>query len=156
MTSYVVYDSQFGNTRQLAQVIGDKLATAGAVQVIPTAESTPVPADVDLLIIGGPTHAHGASAGMKALLNALGSGSLEGVPAAAFDTRFHIARWLSGSAAGVIAKRLRKAGCELVMPPESFFVSRDEEPVLLSGEFDRARSWARAVLAAVPSAVVKA
>jgi flavodoxin len=156
MKSCVVYDSKFGNTRKVAQAIGDELAAAGAVQVIPAAEATPLPADVDLLIIGGPTHAHGASAGMKALLNALGSGSLEGVPAAAFDTRFHVARWLSGSAAGVIAKRLRGAGCELVMPPESFFVSRDEEPVLLSGECDRARSWVRAVLSAVPATVVRA
>jgi flavodoxin len=155
MKSYVVYDSKFGNTRQIAQAIGDELAVVGAVQVIPAAEATPLPADLNLLIIGGPTHAHGASAGMKALLNEIGSGSLDGVPAAAFDTRFHMARWLSGSAAGAIAKRLRKAGCELVMPPESFFVSRDDEPVLLPGEFDRARSWARAVLTAVPATVVR-
>lgn len=156
MNALVVYDSKFGNTRQIAQVIGDALAGACAVQVLPPAEAMPLPADIGLLVVGGPTHAHGASAGMKALLDSVGRGSLEGVPAAAFDTRFQVARWLSGSAAGVIAKRLQKAGCTMVMPPASFFVSRDDEPVLIPGELERARTWALAVLTAVPAALTRA
>jgi flavodoxin len=142
----VVYDSKFGNTRTIAQAIGDTLAERFQVQVIPTAEAAPLPADVDLLIIGGPTHAHGASEGMKALLDTLGRGALKGVPAAAFDTRFKMARWLSGSAAMVIARRLRAAGCTPALPPESFFVTRDKEPGMLPGEMERARFWAHALL----------
>ena len=148
MKALVIYDSRFGNTEQVARAIGDTLSDRFAVQVIPAAEAVLLTSDTDLLVIGGPTHGHGMSAGMKALLAGLGHGTLAGLPAAAFDTRFQMPRWLSGSAADVIAKRLRKAGCDLVMPPESFFVARGQEGPLLAGERERAGAWARALLAA--------
>jgi flavodoxin len=151
MDALVVYDSKFGNTKRIAQAIGDTLAERFAVQVIPAAEAAPLPTEIDLLVIGGPTHAHGASAGMKALLDTIKRDSLAGIPAAAFDTRIRLPRWLSGSAAGVIAKRLAKAGCGLVVSPESFFVTRMGENPLLPGELERASAWARALLTAVPS-----
>jgi flavodoxin len=148
MKALVVYDSKFGNTRRIAQVIGDALAEGFSVQVIPAAEATPLPDDIDLLLVGGPTHAHGASAPIKALLAGVGRGALPGVPAAAFDTRFQMPRWISGSAAGVIAKRLQRAGCAMIAPSESFFVSREGDPLLLPGELERADTWARAVVVA--------
>jgi len=151
MKALVVYDSQFGNTRWIAQAAGDALAGAAEVQVVPVAEAAPLPEALDLLVVGGPTQGHGASPGMKALLDSIGRGSLEGVPAAAFDTRFRMPRWLSGSAAGVIARRLRTAGARLVASPESFFVARAKEGPLLPGELERAGAWARAILEAVPA-----
>jgi hypothetical protein len=110
----------------------------------------------DLLIVGGPTHGHGASNPMKLLMSGIERQALSGRFAAAFDTRFKMARWLSGSAAGVIARRLEKAGCTVVVPPESFFVARTSEGPLLEGELDRARTWARALLAAVPEPAYEA
>jgi flavodoxin len=148
MKALVVYDSRFGNTQQIAHVIGEVVGKEYLVQVIPAAEAVPVPGDLDLLIIGGPTHAHSASEGMKALLGTLRPLALNGVQAAAFDTRFQMARWLSGSAALVIGKRLRQAGCTMVVEPESFFVERGQEGPLLPGELERARSWAENVVAA--------
>ena len=41
---------------------------------------------------------------------------------------------------------LKKAGAAIVAPPESFFVTRDDPPVLLPGEMNRAKSWAQAVV----------
>jgi hypothetical protein len=62
---------------------------------------------------------------------------------------------LSGSAAKNAAGRLRKAGCRLVAPPESFFIERDLPPKgekrrhelegLEPGELERASEWGRAV-----------
>jgi flavodoxin len=150
MNALVVYDTRFGTTRQIAHSIGETLTEAFEVQVVPVAEAAPLPADIALLVIGGPTHAHGMSDAMKLLLGGVGRGALAGVPAATFDTRFQMSRWLTGSAARVIARRLKRAGCRLVMPAESFFVTRGQDVELLPGELDRARAWARQVLAAAP------
>jgi flavorubredoxin len=151
MKALVVYDTKFGNTKQVAQAIGDVLAEGFEVQVIPAAEAAPLPREIDLLVVGGPTHAHGLSAPMKALLGGVERGALAGVPATAFDTRFRMPVWLSGSAAQVIAKRLRRAGCREVHPPESFFVAREGSNPPLPGELERAGAWARAVLAVLPA-----
>lgn len=149
MQALVIYDSKFGHTEQLAKAIGEVLATKYASRVAPVAEAGPLAgAGVDLLVVGGPTHAHGMSAPMRELLAGIERGSLAGVAAAAFDTRFQMARWLSGSAAGAIARRLRHAGCRPVAPPESFFVARTENNPLLPGELERATDWAKTLLAA--------
>jgi flavodoxin len=150
MNALVVYDTKFGNTRRIARVVSESLGEGIVVRLLSVEAATPLPKDIDLLIVGGPTHAHGASAAMKAFLGALGRGSLRGVPAAAFDTRFQVARWLSGSAAGVIAARLRRAGCTVIVPPESFFVARTDESPLLPDEAGRAVSWTATVRAALP------
>jgi flavodoxin len=151
MNALVIYDSKFGNTRKIAEAIGQTLQERCAVQVLPSPEATPIPTDIDLLVIGGPTQAHGASPGVKALLATINPRSLPNVPAATFDTRFDKPRWITGSDAAVIAKRLRRAGCTMVLPPESFFVEHAEGP-LAPGELERAHTWAQDLLAAVPVA----
>jgi NAD(P)H-dependent FMN reductase len=98
-------------------------------------------AGIDLLVIGGPTHRHGLSPIVEALLDALPASALRGRTVAAFDTRYHMSKLLSGSAASKIAKRLRQLGGVLVVPPESFFVMEREGP-LETGEIDRAARWA--------------
>jgi hypothetical protein len=67
---------------------------------------------------------------------------LQGISIACFDTRFRKARWLTGSAAGVMARILGRAGITLLIPPESFFVVGTEGP-LCDGELERAAAWAR-------------
>jgi uncharacterized protein (DUF2384 family) len=74
------------------------------------------------------------------------------VPVAAFDTRYRMSQFLSGSAAVRIASRLKRAGAWLVVPPESFFIERDVSPKgekrrhemerLEPGEEERAAEWA--------------
>jgi hypothetical protein len=78
---------------------------------------------------------------------------------AVFDTRYDMARWLTGSAALFVARTLSRAGAHLVAPPESFFVVRDTPPEgekprhdqerLAAGEEERARVWGRALLARI-------
>ena len=123
---------------------------------------------VDLLVVGGPTHAHGLSrartrksaaeathdAEKHLTLEVEGSGrglrdwfedvrdiSARGV---AFDTRVDMAPVLTGSAARGIARRLRHRGCHLVAKPESFLVDKSNH--LLAGEEDRARRWGAELL----------
>ena len=106
----------------------------------------------------GPTHRHKVSARLKAVLESAPRGSLEGVKAAAFDTRYRMAAWLSGSAAKHIARRLCKLGAKLIVPAESFFMQRDQPPEgekrrhqlehLEPGEVERAGEWAVGIGAA--------
>jgi hypothetical protein len=58
----VVFESMFGNTAQIAEAVAGGLAGAGAPGVAVVAvDETPrkPPDDVDLVVVGGPTHAFG-------------------------------------------------------------------------------------------------
>lgn len=146
MKSLIVYDSQFGNTKEVARSIAAVLGERGTVQLRAANEMQASDlTGIDLLVMGGPTQAHGLSPALQALFERLPLESLRGLPAAAFDTRLHLFRWLSGSAAGVLAERLAAAGCTLLLPTESFFVGGTEGP-LEDGEPARATAWARQVL----------
>jgi flavodoxin I len=149
MRASVIYDSLYGHTRQIADVIGEVLADRYSVSVLPATPFTLAGVEgSDLLVIGGPTHGHGMSAPLQQLLSGLGRGSLIGVPAATFDTRIAGPCWLWGSAAAAIAERLQCAGCRLVLPRESFLVGLRKESPLRPGELERAADWARRLLTA--------
>jgi hypothetical protein len=118
------------------------------IRDVPAGDADGVGAEgLDLLVAGGPTQARGASPALRAVLGDLRRGSLRGVRAAAFDTRLRMWRLLSGSAARVISRRLKRAGCRLVSRPESFFVTGREGPLETGGE-DLAREWARGLVPA--------
>ena len=142
----ILCDSKFGNTMQLAQSMAAALRETHSVALRTAHEGIGPNTGFDVLLVGGPTHAHGTSVPLKEAVAAIPAAALKGARVAAFDTRIQIARFLSGSAAASAAKLLKKAGAAIVAPPESFFVTRDDPPVLLPGEMDRAKSWAQAVV----------
>ena len=170
MSVTIVYESMFGNTREIAEAIAEGLderlvASSGTSTVVPVADAPVSTADSDLLIVGAPTHAHSlsrptsrmeagrwaddADKGLHLEPNAEGIGVREwletcvSVPSrfAAFDTRADLARVLSGSAAGKIQKRLAKLGSEAICVPQSYRV--DGRSHLEPGELERARQWGR-------------
>jgi flavorubredoxin len=152
MKALVLYESLFGNTEAVAKAIADGLAPFGEVAIAQVGEAPrALAAEADLVVVGGPTHGHGMSKPASrrqpnATVFATGVWEwLEGLPkapgrVAAFDTRFDKPRWLTGSAAVHIARRLRRTGYQVVVPPESFFVEHTGGP-LCEGEADRARRW---------------
>jgi hypothetical protein len=134
--------------------------------VVPVSEvGFEVVRDVDIVVVGGPTHAHGmtrAATRNGAVVAAEKPGSdleLDTDPdayglglrewfdtlddvftnAAAFDTRFDLPAAFTGRASKGIARRLRRHGATLIAEPESFFVTKanDLEP----HEEERARDW---------------
>jgi hypothetical protein len=121
------------------------------VEDVPVAD----PTTFDLLIVRGLTQRRGASPALAAWLEGLGHRTLAGVPAAAFDTRYRMSL-LSGSAAGVVAWHLGRAGCHLVAAAESYFIKRDrpsagekrrhDSEQLEAGEGERAAAWAVGLL----------
>ena len=123
MRALVVYDSIVGNTEAIARAIAVRLEATGPVRLSAAADAVPLHvAGVDLLVVGGPTHRHGVSEAMQTFLDGVPRGALRGMAAAAFDTRYPGARWLTGSAAVEIARVLKKKGARLVAGPESFFM----------------------------------
>lgn len=149
MRSLVIYASRYGNTQRIAEAIADALHARGEVELLPADEAPAVtPEGIDLIVIGGPTEGHRMTPPLVQLFAGMPRGSLRGKAAAAFDTRIQIARWLSGSAAVGISRKLRRLGARMIAPEESFFVAwradhaKDEAPELLAGELARARVWA--------------
>ncbi len=172
MRAVVVYESMYGNTHRVADAIGAGLGTACDVRVVPVAEASPaVLAGADLVVVGGPTHAHGMArastrqaaveaggnpaSGLSVEPGARGPGlrewltSLGGyrVKAAAFDTRLHGPAALTGRASKGVAGLLRSHGFEMVAPPESFLVSRRDQ--LDPDETTRARAWGATLAASI-------
>jgi flavodoxin len=154
----IVYDSVFGNTKRIAEAIAEGAGNGGDVTVVSAAEAAAVvAAKPDLLLVGGPTQRHGVSPNLAAFLDRLPRRSLPKVRAATFDTRYRMSAFLTGSAAKRATGSLRRAGCALIAPPESFFVERDIPPKgekrrhegesLEAGELERAREWGRRLAA---------
>jgi flavodoxin len=158
MKSLVVYDSQYGNTKRIAQAIADKLAESGPAHAIHVDEvQTGDMMGINLLVVGSPTQQFSATAPVKGWLNNLPAASLKGVRAAAFDTRFTQEKIdeikvlaffvrIFGYGAKPIVTRLEKKGAELIAEPEGFYVADTEGP-LLTDELARAVAWAAELVA---------
>ena len=62
MRALVMYESMFGNTRDIANALAGGMSAHLEVEVVEvSAAPATVGDDVDLLVVGGPTHAHGMS-----------------------------------------------------------------------------------------------
>jgi flavodoxin len=145
MKALVIYDSVHGNTKAIAQAIGD--AIPGDVEVLHAGEvNTAEVESCDLLIVGSPTYGGRPTEAMRGFLNGLRAASIEGTDVAAFDTRL-AARWVRifGFAAPRIARALRKKGGTPAGSPEGFIVKGTEGP-LEEGEVERAAAWAAEVV----------
>jgi hypothetical protein len=159
MTVLVVFESMFGNTKLVADAVAEGLARHLPVEQVEVgAAPTVIDGEVELLVVGGPTHAFGlsrsgtrqsaaqqaegslvsAGIGLREWLGTLQRGSSE-VAVAAFDTRISRPR-LPGSAAAAADKRLRRLGFRSMAPSASFYVEGTTGP-LLDGEAERARRW---------------
>ena len=145
MKTLVVYDSLYGNTKTIAQAIGD--AIPGEVEVLHVggANASVLEAS-DLLVVGAPTHGAKPSPDCQEFLDQIEGPALEGVRVAGFDTRMtNRLITIFGTAAPKIAKALEKKGGTLAGPPGGFYVTGGEGP-LKEGEIERAAAWAKGLL----------
>jgi NAD(P)H-dependent FMN reductase len=98
--------------------------------------------DVDLVVMGTPTHNMNLPKSLQPILDDLPRRSLKGVPVAAFDTSYKMSSLLSKfTAAKKLNRRLRKLGGIILVAPETFHVE-DREGPLFPGEMERAQDWA--------------
>jgi flavodoxin I len=143
MKTLVIYDSVYGNTKAVAQAIGDGIP--GEVRVLHVGQVNANELETaDLLIIGSPTHGGGPTEGVQALVERIGAFAHEGAKVATFDTRF-ASRWVKmfGFAAPRMADSLKEKGWTLTAEPEGFFVKGARRGPLKQGEAERASAWAK-------------
>lgn len=141
MHSLVVYDSKFGNAEHLARSIATALGEFGPARAAHIHETSVTQLrDVDLLIFGCPSHGPDAMSAMFEFIRRLPVEVLRAPRIACFDTRMRAPWWMRRYAAPQLARRLRKAQVEMVLPPEGFYLQMREGP-LVEGEADRAAKW---------------
>lgn len=158
MNILVVYESMWGNTTTVAEAVAEGIGPATRVVHVSEAPM-PVPDDVDLLVVGGPTHAFSLSR-PSTRRDAVAKGAPddsaeEGVrewlarleesdhlDVATFDTRVGSVRHLPGSAAKAAGKVVRRHHLGRLLATASFYVGDMAGP-LLPGEVERARAWGR-------------
>ena len=170
MRAVILYESLFGNTAAIAQSVAHGLREARPDAVVDchsVNDTGALPDDVDLVVVGAPTHFWGltrsisrnmelqyerrimplddpVSATRRAAATTGLRSRLAALPpgrgraAAAFDTR--MTGPLTGGARRAIARRLERAGYRLIAQPQTFLVEAVAGP-LLDGETDRARAW---------------
>jgi hypothetical protein len=176
MRALVVFESMFGNTREIAEAVAAGLAERMDTQLVEVGSApTALANDVGLLVVGGPTHVLGMSRpstredAARQLEVGAGPGTTEnnlvskevgirewlatvdlGRPApavAVFDTK--VRSPLSGSAARKAAQVLRLRGTR-VIERRSFYVTSTRGP-LRDGERDEASRWAANLAAHQPT-----
>ncbi len=146
MKALIVYDSQYGNTEQIAKIIAGGLGNG--VDVILKKAAAAGPGDItgiDLLLVGSPTQGAKPTVPIQDFLNKLPADVLKGIRAAAFDTRMTnpIIR-MFGYAAPKIDKVLVEKGAVSAARPEGFWVTGGKGP-LKDFEITRAAHWAEIV-----------
>lgn len=160
MHAVVIYESMFGNTEKVARAIAEGLGRDFDVKVVNVDDAPKSPAPgVDLVVVGGPTHAFGLSrsqtrkdaasrvagnlvsrlTGVREWLDGTGPAGAN-VVAAAFGTRVTKASWAPGSAARGAEKRLRRHGYRIAGKAQDFYVDESLGPLAV-GELERAREW---------------
>jgi len=173
MKALVVFESLYGNTAAVGEAIAASLRGAGVqADIQPVDRADPqATGEIDLLVVGGPTHVHGMSReatrkagaedeknpgtyaeptiapGLREWLEQIPPGA--GSAAAAFDTRIDKPAWITGSAAKGIGKRLRHGGFRLIADPESFLVTTAN--ALVEGELQHAERWGASLAASIPT-----
>lgn len=157
MDVLVIYETMFGNTGKIARAIAEGLSGGAQVTVTDVLDApAEVPPQVDVVVVGGPTHAFSMSrastrrdavqrgaagtdlgGGIRDWLEGLAQG---GHPQslAAFDTRVDFPL-LPGAASRAASRLARRIGFT-VTEPESFLVEGYEGPLVV-GELERARAW---------------
>ncbi|HOY46916.1 MAG TPA: flavodoxin domain-containing protein [Candidatus Dojkabacteria bacterium] len=140
MKALVLYDSFFGNTKLVAEIIAKEL-DCKAVKVD---EFNPdMLQGLQLLVVGSPIRGWRPSPLTHEFLNALPQGSLKGIKAASFDTRMRI--FIHGDATKQISSGLINAGAEILVDPKWFDVKTKEGP-LFEEEQENAKTRAQQLI----------
>jgi flavodoxin len=148
MKALVVYYTKFGNTKQVAEAIAEVWQSAGSIRVKSADQLAASDLDnIDLLVVGTPTHVANLPKELRPILKALPKRVLKGVRVAAFDTSYKM-NWFVNlfTAAKPLNRKLRQLGGKQIVSPKSFFVFEKQGP-LYEGEIERAKTWAETILA---------
>ena len=175
MKAVIVYESEFGATKLVAQAIEMGLGERMHTELVNVHDAGDLRlARTDLLVVGAPTHGRGLPTAGSRLdgkvhtdqawrshrpePDALEAGVREWLSTihvdqshcAAFTTRAHMSLLLSGSAAPAILRGLRRAGGVRLAPPVAFLI--EKTGALATNELRYAQNWGRQLGAAMEGA----
>ena len=95
MNTLIIYDSLYGNTKKIAETLAATCRSYGEVRLEAAEGLQGIEfKNADMVFVGGPTHNQNLSPKMKTLLANTAKRSLQGVKAAAFDTRYEMPGWI--------------------------------------------------------------
>ena len=161
----VVYESMFGNTEKVAAAVAHGLQLEGVDTGLVEVRSAPtgLSPDVDLLVVGAPTHgfslsrastredavrqgapAERAGTGIREWLESVRFDGPARPLLATFDTRVTQVRWLPKAAGPTAAKLGRRRGLTPAAKPIGFLVDAVRGP-LVEEELERAVAWGRRI-----------
>lgn len=141
MRILVIYDTKFGNTERIAQLITEELGASGN-EVSCRRQSASGEEDfvgVPLWVIGSPTHWGRASFRFNTLLRNAMKDAGNDHDFVAFDTRYDN---MHSGAADKTHRMLVKEGLRPLMAPQHFVVDGNE---LRQGEDEKARALGRTI-----------
>lgn len=154
MSTLLIYDSFFGNTKKIAEAIVKGFGEGNCKSVRVDDFKSDNLNDIKLLIVGSPTRAFMPSPKIKKFISLLAKNKINGINIAAFDTRADMSKVnnkilkvmvkLFGYGAEPIEKKLVKKGGISVVAPEGFYVNDTEGP-LGDGEIERAVNWGKRI-----------
>jgi len=152
VNALVVFFSKFGNTKKVAEAIAETLESEGPVCIVPADQLTGSDLnDVDLVVMGSPTHRMNLPEAVRPVFETLPRRILRDTAVVAFDTSYKMSRWLAHfTAARKLDRKLRKLGGKRVVSPETFHVVEREGP-LYDGEIERAKAWATMIMGKLES-----
>jgi len=144
MKGTVIYQSKFGDCRQIAEAIGKGLADAGhEVEVIPVKSAGSPDPKLDFIVIGGPTRAARAYGPIKRLAKQWFKEGWAGKPFATFSTGASVNTEKPSTQASERLQELLKAnGLVPASPPFTAAVQAMHGP-LAEGEPERAEEFGR-------------
>lgn len=161
LRAQVVHESLFGNTAWIALAITEGLRLEGFDTSVDDVRFAVCADDVDLLVVGAPTHAFSlsrpstrqeavrqgappetAALGLREWIEAAPAPDPSNRMAAVFDTRVRKVKHLPAAASRTAGRLLRRKGYLLVVPPHGFLVEDVAGP-LSEGQLKKATAWGR-------------
>jgi menaquinone-dependent protoporphyrinogen IX oxidase len=161
MKGVVIYDTSTGNTKKIAETIAETLKESGIESdVFYVKDAKKLNGrDYSFLVLGSPTRFGTMSFAVKSFLGKVKSEEWMNKPFAAFDTenpenveksRAENKNW---SAAEKIAEKLKEKRMSQLVPVLKSLVEAKMRGMLLEGEIDRAKDYARQLAAKLKEAL---
>jgi len=142
MKTLVLYDSNFGNTKLIAEEIAKNLGSDVKLSSAKQFDGTDID-NIDLLVIGCPINGWRPTEAIVASINLLRDKLKDGLKYTTFDTRMKL--FIHGDAKEKISQILSSAGGKLVFEPQAFYVTGKKGP-LFNGELEKVDQWTKMIL----------
>ncbi|MEM3039076.1 MAG: flavodoxin domain-containing protein [Thermoplasmata archaeon] len=155
MKGLILFESFYGNTKEVAQVIAAQLIAGGHQVTLVDLRETPKPSlEVDFLLVGSPTRFGKPTRRARKIVKKLDRAHWQNRPIGVFDTHIPIKpedsektrKWIEPGAAGWLKQMLENAGLKISKEPLRCKV-KDMKGPLLDGELDRAKRYAQEFMA---------